>query len=282
MAQAQVAQTLETLIASTRTLLMQAEQGRRLAQGITVALVGKPNVGKSSILNALAGEEAAIVTDVPGTTRDLLKVDINVGGMPLQVVDTAGLRDTADAVERIGVQRARDQILRADHVVLVVTAAEVVANDAHLLAAKDLEELLRTFAPEATPELATVPADSIHLLINKIDLVDPPHQAEHTWPVSYVSAKTGAGLQAFTKKLVERGSGGVEGTVFSARLRHVQSLELVKDLLEQAEQGLSEGVGAELIAEDCRLAHQALGQIVGTVSADDLLGEIFSSFCIGK
>ena len=146
---------------STRTLLMQAEQGRRLAQGITVALVGKPNVGKSSILNALAGEEAAIVTDVPGTTRDLLKVDINVGGMPLQVVDTAGLRDTADAVERIGVQRARDQILRADHVVLVVTAAEVVANDAHLLAAKDLEELLRTFAPEATPELATVPALSL-------------------------------------------------------------------------------------------------------------------------
>lgn len=282
LAQAQVAQTLEALIASTRILLTQAEQGRRLAQGITVALVGKPNVGKSSILNALAGEEAAIVTDVPGTTRDLLKVDINVGGMPLQVVDTAGLRDTADAVERIGVQRARDQILRADHVVLVVTAAEVVANGAHLMAAKDLEELLRTFAPEATPELATVPADSIHLLINKIDLVDLPHQAEHTWPVSYVSAKTGAGLQAFTKKLVERGSGGVEGTVFSARLRHVQSLELVKDLLEQAKQGLSEGVGAELIAEDCRLAHQALGQIVGTVSADDLLGEIFSSFCIGK
>ena len=93
--------------------------------------------------------------------------------------------------------------------------------------------------------------------------------------MSYVSAKTGAGLQAFTKKLVECGSGGVEGTVFSARLRHVQSLELVKDLLEQAKQGLSEGVGAELIAEDCRLAHQALGQIVGTVSANDLLGEIF-------
>lgn len=282
LAQAQVAQTLEALIASTRTLLMQAEQGRRLAQGITVALVGKPNVGKSSILNALAGEEAAIVTDVPGTTRDLLKVDINVSGMPLQVVDTAGLRDTADAVERIGVQRARDQILSADHVVLVVTAAEVVANGAHLMAARDLKELLRTLAPETIPEFAAVPADSIHLLVNKIDLVDLPHQAEHTWPMSYVSAKTGAGLQAFTKKLVERGSGGVEGTIFSARLRHVQSLELVKDLLGQAEQGLSKGVGAELIAEDCQLAHQALGQIVGTVSADDLLGEIFSSFCIGK
>ena len=282
LAQAQVAETLETLIASTHALLVQAEQGRRLAQGITVALVGKPNVGKSSILNALAGEEAAIVTDVPGTTRDLLKVDINVGGMPLQVVDTAGLRDTADAVERIGVQRARDQILRADHVVLVVSAADVVANGAHLVAAKDLKELLHTFAPKSVPELSAVPADSIHLLVNKIDLVDLPHQAERSSPVSYVSAKTGAGLQGFTKKLVERGSGGVESTVFSARLRHVQSLALVKDLLAQAEQGLSEGIGAELIAEDCRLAHHALGQIVGTVSADDLLGEIFSSFCIGK
>lgn len=282
LAQAKVAETLEALIASTRTLLVQAEQGRRLAQGITVALVGKPNVGKSSILNALAGEEAAIVTDVPGTTRDLLKIDVNVGGMPLQLVDTAGLRDTADAVELIGVERARDQIKQADQVVLVITAADVIASGVQVTLAKDLKELLRTFALETIPELAAVPADSIHLLVNKIDLVDLPHQAAHAWPVSYVSAKTGAGLQAFTKRLVEHGSGGVEGTAFSARLRHVQSLELVKDLLEHAKQGFSNAIGAELIAEDCQLAHQALGQIVGTVSADDLLGEIFSSFCIGK
>ena len=124
--------------------------------------------------------------------------------------------------------------------------------------------------------------DNIHLLVNKIDLVEMPEQPEHAWPVSYVSAKTGAGLQAFTKCLVEQSAGGAEANAFTARFRHVQSLELVKGLLLHAKQGFSDGVGAELIAEDCRLAHQALGQIVGTVSADDLLGEIFSSFCIGK
>ena len=282
LAQAKVSETLDALSAATASLLAQAEQGRRLAQGITVALVGKPNVGKSSILNALAGEEAAIVTDVPGTTRDLLKVDVNVGGIPLQLVDTAGLRDTEDAVELIGVQRALEQIQRAEHIVLVVTAADLISNGTQLLAFQDLGELLKVLGFEAIPELAQVAVDNIHLLVNKIDLVEVPEQPEHAWPVSYVSAKTGVGLQAFTKSLVEQSLGSVEGTAFTARLRHVQSLELVQGLLLDAKQGFSNGVGAELIAEDCQLAHQALGQIVGTVSADDLLGEIFSSFCIGK
>ena len=282
LAQAKVSEALDALIAPNASLLAQAEQGRRLAQGITVALVGKPNVGKSSILNALAGEEAAIVTDVPGTTRDLLKVDVNVGGIPLQLVDTAGLRDTEDAVELIGVQRALEQIQRAEHIVLVITAADLIANGTQPLASKDLGELLKVLGFEAIPELAQVAVDNIHLLVNKIDLVEVPEQPEHAWPVSYVSAKTGVGLQAFTKSLVEQSLGGVEGTAFTARLRHVQSLELVQGLLLDAKQGFSDGVGAELIAEDCQLAHQALGQIVGTVSADDLLGEIFSSFCIGK
>ena len=282
LAQAKVGETINALIAATASLLAQAEQGRRLAQGITVALVGKPNVGKSSILNALAGEETAIVTDVPGTTRDLLKVDVNVGGMPLQLVDTAGLRDTEDAVELIGVQRAREQIQRANHIVLVITAADLLANSTQLMATKDLGELMKNLGFEPIPELTQVSVDNIHLLVNKIDLVEMPEQPEHAWPVSYVSAKTGIGLQAFTKSLVEQSFGGVEGTAFTARFRHVQSLELVKGLLLHAKQGFSDGVGAELIAEDCQLAHQALGQIVGTVSADDLLGEIFSSFCIGK
>lgn len=282
LAQAKVGETIDALIAATASLLAQAEQGRRLAQGITVALVGKPNVGKSSILNALAGEEAAIVTDVPGTTRDLLKVDVNVGGIPLQLVDTAGLRDTEDAVELIGVQRAREQIQRANHIVLVITSADLFANSTQLMAPKDLGELLKILGFEPIPELTQVAVDNIHLLVNKIDLVEVPEQPEHAWPVSYVSAKTGVGLQAFTKSLVEQSLVGVEGTAFTARFRHVQSLELVKGLLQHAKQGFSDGVGAELIAEDCQLAHQALGQIVGTVSADDLLGEIFSSFCIGK
>lgn len=280
--QARVGDTLDALITSTSALLVQAEQGRKLAQGITVALVGKPNVGKSSILNMLAGEDAAIVTDVPGTTRDLLKVDISVDGMPLQLVDTAGLRETQDTVEMIGVQRAREQMQRADHVILVVTAADVVANEAGFLANEDFEALLQTLALEAVPELGAVSAVNIHLLVNKIDLIDSELRGAQPWPATYVSAKTGEGLAALTKKLVQLGSGGIEDTVFTARLRHVHALEKTRELLVQAKRGISSGIGAELVAEDCRMAHQVLGQIVGTVSPDDLLGEIFSSFCIGK
>ena len=126
--QAQVAQTLATLIDDTSTLLIQAEQGRKLSQGMTVALVGEPNVGKSSLLNALSGEEAAIVTEIPGTTRDLLKVDVVIDGIPLRLVDTAGLRDSDDTVERIGVERARAQIAEADYVVVVMSAGTVLSS----------------------------------------------------------------------------------------------------------------------------------------------------------
>jgi len=211
-----------------------------------------------------------------------LKVDISVDGMPLQLVDTAGLRETQDTVEMIGVQRAREQMQRADHVILVVTAADVVANEAGFLANEDFEALLQTLALEAVPELGAVSAVNIHLLVNKIDLIDSELRGAQPWPATYVSAKTGEGLAALTKKLVQLGSGGIEDTVFTARLRHVHALEKTRELLVQAKRGISSGIGAELVAEDCRMAHQVLGQIVGTVSPDDLLGEIFSSFCIGK
>ena len=280
--EARLGETLDILVSSTSALLVQAERGRKLAQGTTVALVGKPNVGKSSILNMLSGEDAAIVTDVPGTTRDLLKVDISVGGISLQLVDTAGLRETQNKVEMIGVKRAREQMQRADHVILVVTAEDVVTNQDSFSANEDLEALLRALASEAALELGEVSASNILLLVNKIDLVDPKLLGFQRWPVTYVSAKTGEGLAALTKKLVQLSSGGIEGTLFTARLRHVHALEKTRELLVQAKQGLSSKIGAELVAEDCRMAHQFLGQIVGTVSPHDLLGEIFSSFCIGK
>ena len=202
--------------------------------------------------------------------------------MPLQLVDTAGLRETQDTVEMIGVQRAREQVQLADHVILVVTAADLVANEANFLADKDFEALLQMLAVEAVPELGEVSASDINLLVNKIDLVSPKLRGSQPWPATYVSAKTGEGLAALTNKLVQLSSGGVEGTVFTARLRHVHALEKTRELLVQAQQGLSSKIGAELVAEDCRMAHQFLGQIMGTVSPDDLLGEIFSSFCIGK
>jgi tRNA modification GTPase len=182
----------------------------------------------------------------------------------------------------IGVKRAREQMQRADHVILVVTAEDVVTNQDSFSANEDFEALLRALGSEAALELGEVSASNILLLINKIDLVDPKLLDFQRWPVTYVSAKTGEGLAALTKKLVQLSSGGIEGTLFTARLRHVHALEKTRELLVQAKQGLSSKIGAELVAEDCRMAHQFLGQIMGTVSPDDLLGEIFSSFCIGK
>ena len=154
--QAQVAQSLATLIDDTARLLEQAERGRKLSQGITIALVGEPNVGKSSLLNALSGEETAIVTEIPGTTRDLLKVDVVIDGIPLRLVDTAGLRDSDDAVERIGVQRAREQIKNADMVVMVMSAGTLLSSGAgevsHAFLRQTLDDLSGLGAPIAADD----------------------------------------------------------------------------------------------------------------------------------
>ena len=169
--------------------------------------------------------------------------------------------------EMIGVKRAREQMQRADHVILVVTAEDVVTNQDSFSANEDFEALLRALCSEAALELGEVSASNILLLINKIDLVDPKLLGFQRWPVTYVSAKTGEGLAALTKKLVQLSSGGIEGTLFTVkRLRHVHALEKTRELLVQAKQGLSSKIGAELVAEDCRMAHRFLGQIVGTVS----------------
>lgn len=276
--QAQVSQTLAALIDDTATLLAQAEHGRKLSQGMTVALVGEPNVGKSSLLNALSGEEAAIVTEIPGTTRDLLKVDVVIDGIPLRLVDTAGLRDSDDAVERIGVERAREQITKADYVAVVLSAGTLLASGTDEVSQEYLQQALHDLGDLG----ATLGSEDLHLVINKIDLGVPAVNPQIMHRVSLVSAKEGDGLSDFAAALAKAGGAGGEYAGFSARARHVQALQQTCKRLRDAQASLNRQDGPELVAEDCLLAHQTLGEIVGTLTPDDLLGEIFSTFCIGK
>ncbi|MDB2416198.1 tRNA uridine-5-carboxymethylaminomethyl(34) synthesis GTPase MnmE [Pseudomonadales bacterium] len=276
--QAKVAETIAALIGDLNVLIDQAEQGRRLSQGITVALVGAPNVGKSSILNALAGEEAAIVTEIPGTTRDLLKVDVVIEGQPLRLVDTAGLRDSDDPVEQIGIERAREQIGQADTIALVVSAETLLAAPIEL----DVDDYWRGMAQLTGVDPEQVSAQDIQLVVNKVDIGQPA--LDPTWNdrACFVSAVSGTGLKELGARLVQNQTTAGEAAGFSARQRHIQALQKTKDLLGRAAHGYNHRMGPELIAEDCLLAHQTLGEIVGQLTPDDLLGEIFSSFCIGK
>ena len=241
-----------------------AAQGRLLRDGLHVVIAGKPNAGKSSLLNRLAGHEAAIVTEVPGTTRDLLRERIDIDGLPLHVVDTAGLRDTADAVEGEGVRRARAEIGRADLVLYVVDATTEPGPDA-------LRE-----------ELEALPAGVPVLVVwNKVDLVRGL-SPQGTVPV-FISAKTGLGLDELRARLKERAGYGQGGTgTFSARARHVEALGRARGHFERAREMLAARSSFELVAEELRLGHDALGEITGGVSSDNLLGRIFGSFCIGK
>ncbi len=241
-----------------------AERGRRLRDGLHAVLVGPPNAGKSSLLNALAGSERAIVTDIAGTTRDTLRETIRIDGLELTLVDTAGLRDGGDAIEREGMRRAHLEMQRTDLAIIVLDARDPQAGRAAVADA-----------------LAGVPQQLwIH---NKSDLL-AQCPADSDANVVHVSAATGQGLERLHARLRELASGSAGDSVegeFSARARHVEAIVLAIGHVERADAELVHE-HLELAAEELRLAHEALGEITGRMSADDLLGRIFSSFCIGK
>lgn len=244
-------------------LLRAAERGRRLRDGLHAVIVGPPNAGKSSLLNVLAGSDRAIVTDIAGTTRDLLHETIRIDGVELTLVDTAGLREGGDAIEREGMRRARGELERADLALVVLDARDAEGGRAAVAGA-----------------IVDVPQRLwIH---NKADLLDAP--ASTPADVLHVSARTGAGIDALHARLRELAQGNADAAgegAFTARARHVDALAIAREHLAQA-RGELDREALDLAAESLRLAHDALGEITGRVHADDLLGHIFSSFCIGK
>lgn len=243
-----------------------ARQGALLREGITVVIAGKPNAGKSSLLNRLAGEDVAIVTDVPGTTRDVLRRQIHIDGMPVNLVDTAGLRPTLDAIEAEGVRRATMEISRADRVLYLIDSAAT---------AEPIEALLSQL-PAAVP---------VTLVFNKIDVTgQPPHRDESSQPPRLqLSARDGVGLELLREHLKSiAGFQPIDAGAFAARRRHLDALGRARASVQTAADVLQTSRAFELFAEDLRLAQRALGEITGEFTSDDLLGEIFSSFCIGK
>ncbi|MFC5581505.1 tRNA uridine-5-carboxymethylaminomethyl(34) synthesis GTPase MnmE [Rhodanobacter terrae] len=255
---------LESLRVELAELLREAQRGLRLNDGLKVAIVGRPNAGKSSLLNALAGSDRAIVNAAAGTTRDVLRESLSLDGIALELADTAGLRETDDEVEREGVRRAHGELARAD-AALLVTDAQHVQNDLSLLAG-------------LSPNVKRL------VLINKIDLdhASAHHESRDGMIWLWASAKTGAGVDALREHLKQlAGAGGGEGS-FSARRRHVVALQQVAAHLDRTAAVLATSRAGELAAEELRQAQHALGEITGSYSSDDLLGAIFGSFCIGK
>jgi tRNA modification GTPase len=256
----EVRERLTDIAARFAAIAETVRQGRALRDGLHVVIAGRPNAGKSSLLNALAGFDAAIVTEIPGTTRDVLRERIHVDGLPIHVVDTAGLRDTKDVIEIEGLRRARLEMSRADLVLHVVDA-------------------VRGFQPG---ESAALHAGAATLVVwNKVDLPDALPALEDR-PVVAVSALTGDGLPALREQLKAAAGYQSESGAWSARRRHLDALARAQSLFEVAEGRLGERASFELVAEELRQAHQALGEVTGETSSDAVLGAVFATFCIGK
>ena len=255
---------LKSIRDSLERIRASAFQGVLMREGISVVIAGRPNAGKSTLINALSGRDVAIVTDVPGTTRDVMRESVLLDDIPLHVIDTAGLRDSDDLVEKEGIKRAWQEVSRADCVLLVIDAG--CGADTTLLS-----DAIQAVLPIGVPIIQA---------FNKIDTLGYSAKIESN--AVYLSAKSGEGLSLLKDKIKDVvGYQPAEGQ-FLARRRHIQALETAQSLLLAGHHQLSAHRAGELLAEDLRLAHQALCEITGEFTPDDLLGEIFSSFCIGK
>ena len=301
--QMQNAKILENVIEiqnQLREILGKSQQGVLMNEGATIALVGPPNAGKSSLLNTLVGEEAAIVTDIPGTTRDLLKVDLVLDGVPINIVDSAGIRPSTDIVETLGIERAVKQAHTADLILLML--------DVEHLDIDSINELRKSIQDETDPHDL-----NILVVVNKMDLleedIEDPAQVKITpkdadiqpnihkyasafenlrdhwlvdYPYNYISAKFGNGVDQLRREILQILGRNQNEVPYTARARHIEALLNALQYLETAQITLQAGVSSELVAEELRLAHLTLGEIVGITTPDDLLGRIFSEFCIGK
>jgi tRNA modification GTPase len=283
-----VAALLAEVKASLEGVLNEANQGAILREGMNVVIAGRPNAGKSSLLNALAGQDRAIVTDIAGTTRDVLKEHIHIDGMPLHIIDTAGLRDAPDEVERIGIQRAWAEIEQADRVLLMIDSS--LETDGQKT---DPKALLHALYDEQGLEKETeelLSSGHITVIRNKADLLADDHVSaklglhdEADFPTLAISAKQNLGINELREHLKDvMGFNAASEGGFLARRRHIEALEKAQQAVQAGEDQLLGAMAGELLAEDLRMAQQALGEITGEFTADDLLGNIFGSFCIGK
>jgi tRNA modification GTPase len=257
---------IERALQLSTHIASRARQGALLREGMTLVIAGKPNAGKSSLLNRLAGYDAAIVSDVPGTTRDVLRERIHIDGMPIHIADTAGLRDQADTIEAEGIRRAHAEMQRADRILYLVDTLQIDES---------------TLADQITALPNSIP---VTLVFNKIDAAGLIAKYEQTQPPRiYLSAHTGEGMDLLCVHLKECiGFHGADSSTLLARRRHLDALQRADAHLHEAQQQLTVSRAGELMAEELRQAQHALAEITGEFSSDDLLGKIFASFCIGK
>ena len=269
---AQARERLKTVMHKLQALREGAKQGKILRDGIQLVLAGAPNVGKSSLLNCLAGEEVAIVTPIAGTTRDRVRESITIGGVPMHIIDTAGLRDTSDVVEAKGIERSWEAIGAAD---LVIFLQDLSSKDSQNRSESGLKSQILSSLPPKCPVL------EVH---NKSDLLSPTELRGAEGQALFISAKTGDGIEGLKQKILESvGWGGTQEGAIVARRRHLDCLDRAAAHLDKSQQFAADGnISLELFAEELRLAQDQLGQITGKLLPDDLLGKIFSQFCIGK
>ena len=266
-----IAKDLYQIIDNLSAVKEQAKQGAILRDGMKVVIAGRPNAGKSSLLNNLVGKESAIVTDIAGTTRDVMREHIHIDGMPLHIIDTAGLREGADEVERIGIERAWEEIRNADRILFMLDATTTDAEDPHEIWPDFIEHLPKNVGLTVVRNKADLTGESLAVT------------EDHNHPVYRISAKTGLGVEDLKQHLkdIMGYQGNTEGG-FMARRRHLEAIDRAEEHLLEGKIQLEEYKAGELLAEELRLTQQHLSEITGEFTSDDLLGRIFSSFCIGK